>query len=352
MKNLKRRIALLAAALFTAVLVSGPATAQSNELFLYAWADYVPFELIERFSDETGIDVRLDVYLSNEELAAKLQAGGTGYDVVVPGDYMVQQLAELELLQAIDFKTLPNFENVKGPLLSPAFDPDRLYSAPYLHGSTAIAYDSEKVSAEEIGDSWSIFFDPPSDLQGKIVALNDELEMYKAAALFLGIDYCTESPEDATKILELLEAQKPHLLMYSSDGTIERMAAREVPVHHHWANGPFRVRSEVPAWQMMFPKEGVNLWADNFSIPVGANNVENAKTFINWMMDPENIAEATNFNGYANSIEGADAFTDPAVVQDTGINPGPDVESRYVANQLCSVAARDLRNRVWTRLRS
>ncbi len=345
LKTCTRR-AVLAAGLALGSAVS----ATAEEVFVYNWADYFPPELFDKFTEETGIRVRLDVYQSNEELAAKLQAGGTGYDVIVPGDYMVQQLAQQGLLQEIDFKTLENFPNVEGPLKFPVFDPERLYSAPYLHGSTGISYDSEKVG--ELEESWSVFFDPDPALSGQIVALDDELEMYKAAAMYLDIDYCTEDPAEATRILELLEAQKPHLLMYSSGGSIERMAAREVPMHHHWANGPFRVREEAPSWRMLFPKEGVNLWADNFAIPVGAQNVEGAKAFINFMLEPENIAAATNFNGYANSIPASRDFIDESVVNDRGIYPGEDIETRYVGNRLCSVEARDLRNRVWTRVRS
>ncbi|MGO4816389.1 extracellular solute-binding protein, partial [Cupriavidus sp. 2MCAB6] len=139
------------------------------------------------------------------------------------------------------------------------------------------------------------------ELVGKIAALNDQGEMFSAAAIYLGLDTCTENPADAQRILELLAKQKPSVKIYSSTGTIDRVAAGEVALHQQWNGASHRARAKLPTAVFVYPTEGMNLWGDNFAVPKGAANPENAKLFLNWMMDPRNAAEASNFSGYNNA---------------------------------------------------
>ena len=196
-------------------LVADPADAR--ELFLYNWSNYTPPELLQAFEAETGIRVTLDVYDSNETMLAKLQAGAAGYDVVVPSDYMLKIMIEEGMLEKIDVNQMPNFKNVTATFADTPFDPGRVYSAPYLWGTTGFTYDSARVPGGQLEESWKSFFEPPAELAGQIAALNDEVEVYNAAAYYLGIDKCTEEAKEAQRILELLEAQKPKLAMYQSE---------------------------------------------------------------------------------------------------------------------------------------
>ena len=339
---------LIAAAL---VVAAGTAGAQQQSINLYNWSDYIPPELLKKFEEETGIRVNLDVYDSNETLLARLKAGATGYDVIVPSDYMVQIMINENLLQKIDVAAMPNFANVMAPLDKPDFDPARAYSAPYMWGVTGFSYDSARVPGGQLDESWASFFQPPAELRGQVVALNDVNDLFTAAAIHLGIDQCTTDGREGQRILELLEAQKPFLAMYNSDGTIERMAAGEVIMHHQWNGAAWRARQERDTIRYVIPREGVPFWSDHFAVPVGARNVEGAKTFINWMMAPENIALASNFTGYNNGIRGADRFMDAGLAQDPGVNPPEELRDRFVPNKVCPQAALDLRDRIWTRLK-
>ena len=339
-------------ATLTAVcMLAGSATAGAEEqLFIYNWSNYIPPELLEKFTAETGIETTLDVYDSNETMLAKLQAGAAGYDIIVPSGYMVPVLIDEGLVEKIDAGAMENFSNVAPPHDSPPFDPEREYSAPYLWGTTGYSYDAEAVEGE-IGDSWQAFFEPEQGLQGRIAALNDEVEMYNAAAYYLGIDKCTEDPAEAQQILDLLEAQKPHLAMYSSEGTIDRMVAGEVAMHMQWNGAAHRAKMEKPSITYVYPKEGTTFWNDNLMVPKGAPNLENAKTFINWMMAPENIAMASNFAGYMNSIEGSSEHLDESLREDPAVNMPEEYAPRLRPTQDCSAEARELRNKVWTRLK-
>lgn len=339
-----------AAALIAGVLIAAaPVAAQAKELFLYNWTNYMPPDLLKRFTAETGIKVTLDQYDSNETLLAKLQAGGTGYDVIVPSDYMVKIMADQGLIQDIGVNQLPNFKNVGGPLKAPYFDPERKYSAPYMYGTTGFTYDSAVTGPLE--SSWKEFFEPKEILKGKIGDLNDQREMILAASYYLGIPACSEDPKQMKKVQDLLLAQKPFVALYNSDGTIERMVAKEVVMHQQWNGAAHRTKQDLKTAVYVYPKEGINLWADNLAVPVGAKNVEEAKTFINWMMDPKNIAEATNFTGYMNAVPASAEFLDPALAKDPAVVPPKEDEALMKMAPGCSAKAKELMDKVWTNVR-
>lgn len=321
-------------------------TPNGGELNLYNWTDYISPELLDRFESETGITVNLDNFDSNETMLAKLQAGGANYDVIVPSDYMVAQMIELGLLQEVDPASFPNGQYIKPEFMDVYFDPGRKYSAPYMYGTTGIAYDPTKTGVEVT--SWADFFDADSPAAGKIGTLNDQVEVIHAALRAVGSQPCSTNRDDYVKVEELLAGWKPGVAVINSDGVIGRMASGEQIMHMMW-NGAFtRAQADNPNLQYVYPAEGITLWSDNFAVPVGAQNVDNAKIFINWMMDPANIGEATNFVGYDNGITGSSEF----MTAELGANPAVVIPEEFKALAApvpgCSVEAIDLYDQVWT----
>lgn len=343
--------ARLAAATAAAVIGLGIQAAAAQELFLYNWSNYIPPKLLERFEAETGIKVTLDVYDSNETMLAKLQAGAAGYDVVVPSGYMVRAMIEQGLAEKIDVGQMANFGNVAKPHDAPPFDPKSEYSAPYMWGTTGITYDSAAVPGGELEHSWKEFFEPRPELKGKIAVLNDVVEVYNAGAYYAGVSKCTEDPAEAEKILAVLEKQKPDVAIYSSSGTIDRMVAKEVAMHHQWNGASHRVRKQLPSARYLYPREGLSVWGDHLVVPKGAPHIEAAKTFINWMLEPENAAEASNFTGYMNAIKGSDKYLDEGLKSDPAVNMPAEFADRLRPGLGCSTKARELRDKVWTRLK-
>jgi spermidine/putrescine transport system substrate-binding protein len=343
--------ALATAGIVSAGLLAAGLAQAAGSINLYSWSDYTPPEMLKKFEKETGIKVNLDVYDSNESLLAKLKAGATGYDVIVPSDYMVKIMIDEKLLQKVDAFAMPNFKGVGAPLDKPIFDPKREYTVPYMWGVTGFTYDSARVPGGKLDESWKSFFEPPAALKGQVVALNDMNDLFVAATLYLGVDACTEDPKVGQKVLDLLEKQKPLLAMYNSDGTIERMQAKEVIVHQQWNGTAYRTKEKLKTAVFVFPKEGLPFWSDNFAIPVGAKNVADAKKFLNWMMQPENIAMASNFTGYNNAVAASAKMFDAALAADPAVNPSAEMRSRFRPNKICSAKALDLRNKVWTRLK-
>jgi spermidine/putrescine transport system substrate-binding protein len=343
---------MLTAAVAAGALLAGAGTAKADgELFLYNWSNYFPPDLLTKFEEETGIAVTLDTYDSNETMLAKLQAGAAGYDVIVPSGYMVGILIDEGLVQEIDTPSMSNGGGMTAPHDAPFFDPERMYSAPYMWGTTGVTYDSAR-SGGELEESWKEVFEPREELQGEIAMLNDEVEVYNAAAYYLGYDKCTESPEEAQAILDLLEAQKPYVKMYQSDGTIDRMIAGEVIMHQQWNGASHRTKAELPTATYIYPKEGITFWTDNFMVPKDAPNAENAKTFIDWMLKPENAAAASNYTGYMNAVKGSSEYMDESLKADPAVVMPEEYADRLRPSKDCSVKARELRNRVWTGLKS
>ncbi len=326
--------------------------AQSKgEINLYNWSNYISPDLLKRFEKETGTKVNLDVYDSNESLLAKLKAGAGGYDVIVPSDYMVKIMIDEKLLEPINVAKFAQFKNVADFSQKPPFDPNRIYSAPYMWGVTGFSYDSARVPGGKLADSWKSFFEPPAALKGQIADLNDQNDLFSSAAYYLGFQQCIEDPKQAEKVLQLLQKQKPFVATYNSDGTIERMTAGEVIMHQQWNGAAHRTKEKLKTTVFVYPKEGLPFWNDNFAVPKTAKNKAGATKFVQWMMEAKNIAEASNFTGYANSIKGSSDFFDQAMKDDPAVTTPLELTKRFRPNNICSQKATALRDKVWTKLK-
>ena len=321
-------------------------TPNGGELNIYNWTDYISPDLLKRFEQETGIKVKLDTFDSNETLLSKLQAGGANYDIIVPSDYMVKQMIDLGLLQQLTPSSFPNGKNIKPEFLDVYFDQGRQYTAPYMYGTTGIAVDPTKTSKEVTG--WADFFAADNPAKGKVGTLNDQVEVTHAALRAVGAQPCSTNKEDYVKVEELLAGWKPNVAVINSDGVIGRMASGEQTMHMMW-NGAFtRSQADNKNLQYVYPKEGLNLWQDNFAVPQGAQNVDNAKIFINWMMDPKNIGEATNFVGYDNGITGSSEFMTPELGSNPAVVIPDDKKALAKPTPACPQEAVDLYDQVWT----
>ncbi len=341
---------------------AGPASAE-GALNLFNWSNYFSPDLIEKFQAETGIEVTLDTYASDEEMLSKVQAGGSGYDIVFPSGTTVIAMSEQGLLAEVDAKSMANFKNVPAPFDAPVEDPERMHTVPYMWGTTGISYHPAMI-AKALGlpdyvegalltDSWSWFFEPSPELAAAgIAALDDQRDLYYAAAYYLGFDKCTESQDEAQKILDLLLKQKEQLKLYSSEGTIDRMIAGEVAIHMQWNGAAHRVWREKPDRVYVYPEEGTTFWSDHLAVLADAPNMENAKIFLNFMMDPENAAMAANYTGYSTPIMGAGDYLLPDMKADAAVNMPAAYGDRLVGFKACSTAAVELRDKVWTRLKS
>ncbi len=185
----------------------------STELNLYGWSDYVPQQLLDDFTAQYGIKVNYDTYSSNEEMLAKLQAGASGYDLVIPSDYTVSIMLKQDMLEPIDKSQIPNFANLDPRFTNKDYDPGNKYSIPYQWGTTALAYDTTAVPSAP--KSWADLWDPA--YKGRLVMLDDEREVPGMALQVLGFDKNSTNPDQLKQAKDKLAALKPNILLFNSD---------------------------------------------------------------------------------------------------------------------------------------
>ncbi|MCB0035780.1 MAG: spermidine/putrescine ABC transporter substrate-binding protein, partial [Anaerolineales bacterium] len=276
----------------------GDTSQLSDTLNFYNWADYMDEEILAQFEEECGVTVVQDIYSSNEDLIAKIQAGNSGYDLIVPSDYAVEILIDRGLLKELDFDNIPNFSNIDPALTGLYYDPDNQYSIPYQWGTTGLAYNTAYFDTPP--DSWAYMFDPElvCENSGFVSMLDDERESVGAALSYLGYSYNDTDPEHHAEAQELLAAQKECLAGYNSDNFNQTLAAEEVVLAHAWSGGTALARDENENVAFVIPKEGGAIWMDNMAIPADAPNAYTAEVFVNYLLDAEIGAQLSNYIYY------------------------------------------------------
>jgi putrescine transport system substrate-binding protein len=302
-----------------------------EELFIYNWSDYIAEDTITNFEEETGIDVTYDVFDSNEVLEAKLLAGNSGYDIVVPSGSFLENQIKAGVFQKLDQSQLSNLSNLDPAVLAKteAHDPGGLYSVNYMYGTTGIGYNEDAVE-ERGGDveSWDIIFNPDELAKYEdcgVAMLDAPSEIVEIALNYLGHDPNTENSKANDEALELLKKIRPYIKYFDSSQYIDDLANGEICLAVGWSGDVFLAADEaaddVSVWYSI-PNEGTVIWFDMMGIPADAKNVENAHMFIDYILRPEVVAEITNYVWYsnpnlvANTTEGlieADILEDPAI---------------------------------------
>lgn len=294
--------------LLTGLLTAGTASA-GGELNFYNWGNYTNPELLEKFTEETGITVNLDGYDSNETMLAKIKAGGHGYDLAVPSDYAVMMMKEEGLIVPANVNKMPNFKYVHPDHIDVYFDKGREYGAPWQWGTTGISLNTKHYDGPK-ANSWALVFDPPEVLKGKINMVSEMGDVINAGLFYLGLPTCNSNKADLKKLNTLLTESKKNWASIDY-GVIEKLTSEDVYASHNWNGASMRARLQNPEIRYVMPKEGLLAWADNVVLLRDARNVEEAKTFLNFIMHPENAAMISNFARYGNAIVGSAEHMDP-----------------------------------------
>ena len=332
-------------ALASALSLAASQAQAAGDLFLYNWTDYTDDKMIAKFEKETGIKVTIDTYDSNETLLAKLKSGATGYDLAVPSQNFVTIMVEEGLLEKVDVTSMPNFKNVAKAFQNPSWDPEQQYSSPYQMGTTSYAVNTEaKVGACE---SLKEFFEPSSAASGSVGVFKTPEEVVNLAHIYLGQEFCTENTDDLKAVQALLQGQKEHVKVFSSEGTMDRLGQGVTTVSNAWNGDAMKQRLDGRPVQYCFPKEGVVGWYDSLVIPKGAQNIENAKIFMNWIMAPENMALQSDFARYANAIVGTGEFMSEEMASSPEVSV-PTVPVKF--GKSCGPKYVKAIDKIWTKL--
>lgn len=329
-------------------LLASPAFGE-GELKVYHWFEYMPQELVDKFQAETGITVTIDTYDSNEAMLASLKAGKLGqYDVAVPGDYMVQIMAEEGLLDTFSPEDLPNFGNIAPQWLDVPFDPGRKSSIPYQWGSTAFAVNRD-VYQGDIG-TLAILFDPPDELKGRINVLDSQGEVLALGSIYLGIPQCSQDRDQLKALMDMLLAAKQHWASFGSDTAKDVLVSGDAAAGMIYNGFAAKARAEGANVEYAYPKEGFVVWMDNAVLLKDAPNRDNALKFLNFLLEPENAAAVTNYAAYTAGVTGVEPFLAEEIRTSPETNPPADApEGSFVA--VCDEATQKLYDAIWTNLK-
>ena len=336
----------IATAVATLFLGAGSALAD-GELHIFNWGDYTSPDLIKKFEDTFKVKVTLDSYDSNETMLSKVRAGNSGYDIVVPSDYAVKLMIDEGLLEKTEPDKMGNFKNMRPEFVDIYWDSGRHYTVPWQYGITALTVDT-KVYKGDI-NTLGILFNTPDELKGKVNMLDDINSTIHGAERYLGIARCKESKEDLKKVSDLLMASKPNWKTFSYD-TLTLLTNGDVSASMNWNGYSYRARQKVPTMAFGFPKEGLEGFMDNAAVLKEAKNLENAKLFQNFVMDPENAGMISSFAGYDNGIKGSHAFMPKELAESSEMNPpaGSPVPEFVPA---CPPDTVEIYNKIWTNLK-
>ena len=341
MKNL-----MMAMAAVLAFAVS-PAQA-AGKLSIYHWFEYIPQELLDKFSKEFDVEVTMDTYDSNEALLAALKAGALGdYDVAVPGDYMVKILNQEGMLDTIGQGELSNRGNILPQWVDVDFDPGRKHSIPYQWGSTGFSV-NRNIYQGDINTT-AMIFDPPAELKGKINVLDTAGETLTLASIHLGIPQCTQDREQLKKLNALVQGAKQHWASFNSDGAKDVLVSGDAAAGMIWNGFGAKAREEGAPIEYAFPKEGYIVWMDNVVLLKDAPNRANAIKFMDFLLRPENAAAVTNYARYTAGVKGVEAHLDPALAKSPEQNPPSGQKGFFV--EACDAETQPLYDRIWTRLK-
>ena len=347
---------------------AAPAAEKSTQvLHVYNWSDYIAEDTLENFTKETGIKVVYDVFDSNEVLEAKLLAGSSGYDIVVPSNPFLAKQIKAGVFQKLDRSKLSNWDNLDKDLLKALdpSDPGNLYSVPYMWGTIGIGYNVDKVKAA-LGDnppvdSWDLVFKPENIEKLKdcgVAFLDSPTEILPAAMNYLGYKPDSEDPAEIKAAEELFVKVRPSISYFHSSKYISELATGDICVAIGYSGDIYQAKSRAEEAKngvnvaYSIPKEGAGSFFDMLAVPADAKNVEAAHTFINYLMKPEVIAEITNYVQFPNGNSASTPLVDEAIRTDPGIYPSAEVLKKIYTFPDLSNDALQLINDSWTTIKT
>lgn len=363
MLRLFRRVAVSLVLLLAVV----HGAAAQGELRIYNWNDYIAPEALKRFETETGIKVTYDTYDANELLDAKLRAGRSGYDLVVPtaSPFLANQL-KAKLYRPIDRAKIPNHRLLDPQVMKrlETYDPGNAHAVPWLWGTTGIGYNREKVlraMADAPVYSLRMLFDPAivSRFRGcGVIVLDSPTDVFPAALTYLGLNPDSKDRGDLEKATALLSAIRPFVRRFHSSEYINALATGDACLVFGFSGDIKQAARRAAAAgkgvavEYAIPIEGAQTWIDTAAIPADAANVDNAHRFLDFMLRPEINALNSSFVGYATAVPAAREKIDESVRSDPGIYPPSEVQARLYTITPAELDYERLRTRAWTRVKS
>jgi len=351
----------------TLLLTVAGARAEDRVVNVYNWSDYIDPAMLERFTKETGIKVRYDVYDSLETLEGKLLAGHSGYDVIVPtAQPTLARLIRAKAVRPLDKSKLPHFAGLDPDLMKrvATADPGNTYGAIYLWGSTGLGIDPAKVAKAAPGaptDSWDLLFKPEWAKQVAkcgIIMMDSAIDVIPSVLHYLGKSPDSTSDADLAAVEKTLVAIRPYIRTFASGGAIEQMASGAACVTLDYSGDVIQAAQRAKeakrgvTLRYVAPKEGAQVSFDEMAIPADAPHPVEALAFIDFVLRPDVIAAITNKVSYPNAVPASDPMIDKAILDDPGIYPSASVRANFFEVGALPAVAERAQSRMWARFRA
>jgi spermidine/putrescine transport system substrate-binding protein len=349
-KNIDRRSFLLgtgAVATGLTLLPYKALAAEDKALNFYNWDTYIGETTLDDFKEETGIEVKLDLFADNDELFAKLKEGNPGYDVIIPSDSYVARMREADMLVRLDHDKIPNMANIEPPFLDTSFDPQRNYSLPYMWGTIGVGYRKSKTG--EAPTSWKWLYDS-GEYSGRVALLGDGRTVLGQALKYLGYSLNATDPAEVKRAEELITAQKQHIKVFADDNGQDLLASGEVDIAQEWNGDILQVMAEDEDLGFTVPDEGALIWEDGIAIPMGAPHPDNAHAFINYLLGAEAGAKIADFIQYATPNAAAKKLMSQDYLENPAIFPSEETLARCEYQKYLGVEGERLYDEAWTRI--
>ncbi|WP_313625516.1 polyamine ABC transporter substrate-binding protein [Achromobacter sp.] len=352
-----------------AVLVAAAtsaAVAQNKVVNVYNWAEYTAPDTIPGFEKETGIKVRYDVYDSNDALQAKLLAGKSGYDVVVPSTHYASRQIEAGLFQKLDKSKIPNWKYLDPEVMAlvATVDPGNEHAIPWGYGTNGLGYNVTKVK-QIMGDgvdlaSWDMIFKPENAAKLKecgISMLDEAAQVFPAVLKYLGKDPNSTNAADYQAAMEVLKQIRPYIRQFSSSGYIDELAVGDLCMVYGFSGDVMIARKRAQDAKKPYevnyfiPKGGAPAWFDLMVIPKDAPHPEEALAFINYIETPKVHAAITNTMFYPNANKEARQFVNKDVAENPMIYPSAEVSKTLYVIKALPLNISRLQNKLWSELK-
>ncbi|MEA4955616.1 MAG: spermidine/putrescine ABC transporter substrate-binding protein [Pseudoflavonifractor sp.] len=350
MKKKLLSLVLVTASLLGLAACGGSDTAAANGVVnVYNWGEYIDQSVFDDFTAQTGIKVNYQTYDSNEALYGKLAGGATGYDVIIPSDYMIGQMIEENMLEPLNFDNIPNFKDIDPTLKNPEYDPENLYSVPYMFGTLGIIYNTTMVDAGDDMETWNALWN--EKYAGDILMFDNPRDTIGIALKKLGYSYNTTDPAQIVAAVDQLIAQRPLVQAYVMDDIFEKLEGGNAAIGVYYYGDYLTMKENNPDLAFALPREGTNRYVDAMCIPKGAENKDNAESFINFMCSTDVGLRNCKETWYSSPLLSVRDALDPKVVEDPFAYPDETFAKEKCETFACLPAdIRTLYNDQWVRL--
>jgi spermidine/putrescine-binding protein len=289
-------------------------------LNIYNWNDYIDDKTIPVFQASYNMRVNYDVYSSNEDLLAKLRAGPTQYDIVVPTSWFIPTYRRLGLIEPLRQDLIPNLSNLDKEFVDTDYDPGNRYTVPWQWGTTGIGYNRTRVPGGKV-DSWAAVFQPAAAASGRISLLREVTDLIGCVLIYLGKNPNSSNDADLAEVVKLIRSIKPRLKRFTTDTYIDELAAGETWLAQGWSGDVFQAQDANEDVAYVIPKEGALRFVDVMCVPKGAPHPANAAKFINFVLRPTSQARISKYVSYGTPVSLAKPLLPAGQTSDPSIYP-------------------------------